>query len=51
MNLQTLMVRSLMKLPESWILKMAGGTPNEIDGRTMDPRVQLLAAQGAKAPS
>lgn len=51
MNLQALMVRSLMKLPESWILKMAGGTPVEIDGRTMDPRVQLLAAQGAKAPS
>nr|ATW63154.1 esterase [uncultured bacterium] len=51
MGLQKLIVRTLMKLPESWILKLAGGTPVEIDGRTMDPRIQLLAAQGAKAPS
>lgn len=51
MGLQKLIVRTLMKLPESWILKLAGGEPVVIDGRTMDPRVQLLAAQGAKAPS
>ncbi|MEQ9143225.1 MAG: alpha/beta hydrolase [Parvibaculaceae bacterium] len=51
MGLQKVIVRTLMKLPESLILKLAGGTPLEIDGRTMDPRIQLLAAQGAKAPS
>ncbi|GAK45578.1 alpha/beta hydrolase domain-containing protein [Tepidicaulis marinus] len=51
MSLQRLIVRALMKLPEGVILKMAGGEPVEIDGNIMDPRVQLLAAQGAKQPS
>ncbi|PCJ70331.1 MAG: esterase [Rhodobiaceae bacterium] len=51
MGLQKVIVRTLMKLPESLILKLAGGTALQIDGRTMDPRIQLLASQGAKAPS
>ena len=51
MNLQRLIVRSLMKLPEGLLLRMAGGKPLSIDGRVMDPRVQLLAAQGTKEPS
>lgn len=51
MGLQKLIVRMLMKLPENLILKLAGGTPLQIDGRTMDPRIQFLTAQGAKAPS
>ena len=51
MNLQRLIVRGLMKLPEGALRAMAGGKPLAIDGRVMDPRVQLLAVQGAKAPS
>lgn len=51
MNLQGLIVRGLMKLPEGVLLKMAGGEPKEIDGNVMDPRVQFLAVQGAKQPS
>ena len=51
MNFQRLLIQGLMKLPSSWLVKMSGGEPLVIDGRTMDPRVQLLAAQGAKGPS
>ena len=51
MSFQKFIIRSLMKLPESLLLRMAGGKPLAIDGRVMDPRVQLLAVQGAKAPS
>lgn len=48
MNLQKQVIRSLMKLPEGLLLRMAGGEPLSIDGRVIDPRVQLLAGQGAK---
>lgn len=51
MSLQKFLIRGLMKLPESLLLRMAGGEPLSIDGRVMDPRVQLLAVQGAKEPS
>ncbi|MGX1197493.1 alpha/beta hydrolase [Parvibaculum sp. MBR-TMA-1.3b-4.2] len=51
MNLQKLVIRGLMKLPEGALLRMSGGEPLSIDGRVIDPRVQLLAVQGAKAPS
>lgn len=51
MNIQKLIVRSLLKLPDGALLAMSGGKPLVIDGRTLDPRVQFLAAQGAKSPS
>ncbi|HEY4345261.1 MAG TPA: alpha/beta hydrolase [Parvibaculum sp.] len=51
MNVQKLIVRTLLKLPDGILLAMAGGKPLEIDGRTLDVRTQFLAAQGAKAPS
>ncbi|MBO6544409.1 MAG: alpha/beta hydrolase [Alphaproteobacteria bacterium] len=51
MSLQRMIVRTLLKLPDGLLVKMSGGKPLEIDGRTLDARVQLLASQGAKAPS
>ncbi|MBV1887468.1 MAG: alpha/beta hydrolase, partial [Parvibaculaceae bacterium] len=51
MSFQHLLVKWLLKLPSSLLVKMAGGTPIAIDGYTMDPRMQMLMAQGAKAPS
>lgn len=51
MNIQRLIIRGLMKLPDAALLAMAGGKPLRIDGRTLDARVQFLAAQGAKSPS
>src|SRR5690606_25612635 len=44
-------VRSLLKLPDSILVKMSGGKPLAIDGRILDARAQLLAAQGARQPS
>ena len=51
MNIQKLIVRSLLKLPDGMLLAMSGGKPLQIDGRTLDVKTQFLAAQGAKAPS
>jgi len=51
MSLQKMILRLVLSLPESWLVKMAGGKPIEIDGRVMDARAQFLGAQGAKGPS
>jgi acetyl esterase/lipase len=40
-------VRFLMKMPTSWMIAFSGGKPTVIEGRTLDPRLQFLAA-GAK---
>lgn len=51
MAIQKLIVRALLKLPDGALVAMSGGRPLTIDGRTLDARVQFLAAQGSKAPS
>lgn len=51
MNIQRFIVRTLLKLPEGLLVRMAGGAPLVLDGRTLDARTQFLASQGAKAPS
>tara|TARA_R110000868_G_scaffold29322_5_gene108961 strand:+ start:23462 stop:24487 length:1026 start_codon:yes stop_codon:yes gene_type:complete len=50
-NVQKLIVRTLLMLPDPVLLAMSGGKPLQIDGRTLDVQTQFLAAQGAKAPS
>lgn len=51
MSLQKLILRLILSLPESWLVKMSGGKAIEIDGRVMDARAQFLGVQGAKGPS
>lgn len=51
MSFQKFIVRSLLKLPDSILVKMSGGKPLAIDGRILDARAQLLAVQGARQPS
>lgn len=51
MNVQKLIVRALLALPNPMLLAMSGGKPLQIDGRELDVATQFLAAQGAKAPS
>ncbi|MBC7101934.1 MAG: alpha/beta hydrolase [Parvibaculum sp.] len=51
MNLQKLIVRTLLKLPDNLLVRMSGGKPLAIDGRILDARAQFLAAQGARQPS
>ena len=51
MNIQKLIVRTMLMLPDALLLAMSGGKPLQIDGRTLDVRTQFLGAQGAKGPS
>lgn len=50
MSLQATIAKLLLKLPASWKVKMAGGTPLEIGGRTLDPNLQFIAHGAAKQP-
>ncbi len=51
MNLKNSIARLLMKLPPSLLVKLSGGSPVEIGGRTLDPHFQFLAAGAAKQPA
>lgn len=50
MSLQATIAKLLLKLPASWKVKMAGGTPLEIGGRTLDPNLQFIAHGAANQP-
>ncbi|MEM9667787.1 MAG: alpha/beta hydrolase [Pseudomonadota bacterium] len=47
MSLQALLIKTLLKLPPSWLVKMSGGESVQIGGRTLDPYFQFIA-HGAK---
>ena len=51
MTIQALIARALLKLPESWLVKMSGGQPVEIGGRTLDPHFQFIAHGAARQPA
>ncbi len=48
MSLQATIAKLLLKLPGGWLVKLSGGKPVEIGGRTLDPHFQFLA-HGAKS--
>jgi len=50
MSLQATIAKLLLKLPASWKVKMAGGAPLEIGGRTLDPNLQFIAHSAANQP-
>ncbi|MEO1553248.1 MAG: alpha/beta hydrolase [Pseudomonadota bacterium] len=50
MSLQATIAKLLLKLPASWKVKMAGGKPLELGGRTLDPNLQFIAHSAAKQP-
>jgi acetyl esterase/lipase len=45
--LQRLAARSLRWLPDAWVLRCVAGAPIAIGGRTLDPRLQLIARRAA----
>ena len=47
-GMRALLVRTVLSLPPRWLVSMAGGTPLCVDGRTLDARVQFLAAQAKR---
>lgn len=48
--MQKQFVRSLLSLPGSWLVAASGGKPVTIEGRTLDPRLQFLAAMAKRQP-
>ncbi|MEM1104828.1 MAG: alpha/beta hydrolase [Pseudomonadota bacterium] len=47
MSLQATIVKLILKLPEGVLVRMSGGAPTQLGGRTLDPHLQFLA-HGAK---
>jgi acetyl esterase/lipase len=43
-----LIAGALDRLPEPWLLRLAGGAAPAIRGRTLDPRLQLIAKLGSR---
>ena len=50
MSLQATIAKLLLKLPARWKVKMAGGEPVVLGGRTLDPNFQFLAHGAASQP-
>ncbi|RJF94722.1 alpha/beta hydrolase [Oleomonas cavernae] len=44
------LVAGLVRLPESWLLKMSGGAPLTAEGKRLDTQLQFLLALAAKRP-
>ncbi|MCH7959116.1 MAG: alpha/beta hydrolase [Candidatus Hydrogenedentes bacterium] len=49
--IQKLMLAIFKRLPDSWLIRMAGGKALTIEGRTLDPMLQLMATQAASGPA
>lgn len=50
MSLQATIAKLLLKLPPGWLVKLSGGEPVVIGGRTLDPHFQFLAHGAKKQP-
>lgn len=50
MSLQAKIIRWILKLPPKWLLRIAGGEPTTIGGRTLDPVFQFLAHGASSQP-
>ena len=50
MSLQQTIAKLVMKLPGGILVKMAGGKPVTIRGRTLEPQLQMVMWNGRKAP-
>ncbi|MDD3445429.1 MAG: alpha/beta hydrolase, partial [Zavarzinia sp.] len=44
------LVSGLVRLPQSWLVRMSGGKPIQLEGKTLDPQLQFLLALAAKRP-
>ncbi|MEM0986944.1 MAG: alpha/beta hydrolase [Pseudomonadota bacterium] len=51
MSLQRTLIRTLLKLPPSWLVRMSGGQPVVLGGRTLDPHTQFLAHGAQRQPA
>lgn len=51
MSLQRIIAKTLASLPGSLIVKLSGGEPLTIEGRTLEPQLQMVAWNGRAAPA
>lgn len=50
MSLQRILAKTIASLPGDIIVKLSGGEPITIEGRTLEPQLQMLAWNGRSAP-
>ncbi len=50
MSLQTRIAKLLLKLPPAWLVRLSGGAPIMIGGRTMDPHMQFVVHGASRQP-
>ena len=50
MSIKQFIGRAILKLPEPWIVRLAGGE-QKIDGQILDPYIQLMLARTLRQPS
>tara|TARA_R110000765_G_scaffold399774_1_gene494559 strand:- start:428 stop:1462 length:1035 start_codon:yes stop_codon:yes gene_type:complete len=50
MSLQQTITKLIFKLPGGLLVRMAGGKPLEINGRVLEPQLQMVAWNGRNAP-
>lgn len=50
MWLQRLILRLMLMLPESWLIRLSGGKPFTIGERTLDPQTQFIMHSGRNNP-
>jgi len=50
MSLQRIIAKTIASLPGSIIVKLSGGEPITIEGRTLEPQLQMMAWNGRAAP-
>ncbi|MEL6257906.1 MAG: alpha/beta hydrolase [Pseudomonadota bacterium] len=51
MGMRERLARTVLKLPDSWLVKLAGGTPLVVRGHTLDARFQFLSHMSDKRPT
>lgn len=51
MSLQATIAKLLLKLPEDALVRLSGGKPFELGGRTLDPHLQFISHAAKKQPS
>ncbi|MEL7453344.1 MAG: alpha/beta hydrolase [Pseudomonadota bacterium] len=50
MAFQSTLIKMLLKLPQGLLIKLAGGQPTQIGGRTLDPYLQFISFGASKQP-
>ena len=50
MTLRALIAKWLLKLPDNWLIKLSGGEPLVVGGRTLEPQLQFITHGASRQP-